>query len=166
MYVKKQENQTDGGPLVTMAPQQAVRLPHKGCAWYSLHTWTYTMTAIMTAVNIGNVRNWHSTQSCAQVAITDRWPWQLWCTQSLHSVSVVCEISWIWSDENISIGKNTANKIYADICLRIVFTAAKILKIMEIFFIFTVNLLFLQKISKKFRKFGFEVNISMKTLWR
>ena len=32
MYVKKQENQTDGGPLVTMAPQQAVRLPHKGCA--------------------------------------------------------------------------------------------------------------------------------------
>ena len=72
MYVKKQENQTDGGPLVTMAPQQAVSLLHKGWALYSLHTWTYTVTAIMTAVSIDNVSNWHSTQSCAQVAITDR----------------------------------------------------------------------------------------------
>ena len=42
--------------------------------YYFLHTWTYTVTAIKTAANIDNVRNWHSTQSCAQVAIAVRWP--------------------------------------------------------------------------------------------
>ncbi len=32
MYVKIMGNQTNGGPLVTMAPKQAVWLPHNGWA--------------------------------------------------------------------------------------------------------------------------------------
>lgn len=109
-----------------MVPQQTAWLPHKGRVWRFLHTWTYMMTAITTAISIDNVRNWHSTQSCAHVAIVVRWPWQWWCTHSLHSVSVVSGISWKWSDENTSIDRNTANKTPADICLQIAFTNAKL----------------------------------------
>ena len=116
-------NQKVGGPLVTIVPQQALWQMHKVWARNFLHTLIYTVTASITATNIGNVRNWHSTHSCAHVAIAVRWPWQLWCTQSLHSVSIACGASWIWSDDKASIGRNTANKKNADICLRVSFIA-------------------------------------------
>ena len=121
-----------GGPLVTIAPQQTVWQSHIGWARNFLQTWTYTMTATIIAASIGKVRNWHSTQSCVHVAVAVKWPWQLWCTQSLHSVSLVCGASWMCSDDNISIGRNTANKTIADICLLVVFTAAKVRSFFEI----------------------------------
>ena len=120
------QNHKVGGPRVTMVPQHMAWTLCRSWAWLFKHTWTYTMTTITVAVIIVSVTNWHSTQSWAHVAVAVMCPWQLWCTQSLHSVSVACGTSWKWSEENISIGRNTANKIHAEICLRIVFTTAKV----------------------------------------
>ena len=127
MYVKNRGSQTVGGPLVTIAPQQAVWQSHTGWAQRILHTWIYNVTAIMIAVIIGKIRNWHNTQSCAHVAVVVRWPWQLWCTQSAHSVSLVWGTTWMWADDSTSIGTNTANSNHEAICrLASCFTAAKI----------------------------------------
>ena len=120
-------NQMDGGPLVTIAPQQEVWQSHKDWALYFLHTWTYIVTAIIIAASIGNVRNWHSTQSCAQWGVTVIWPWQLWCSQSTHSVAMVSPVSWMWTDDSRSIGTNTANSNHEAICCFFVsFTATKV----------------------------------------
>ena len=87
-----------------------------------------------------NVRNWQSTQSCIHEAVCVRWPWQLWCTQSAHSVNAVDLLSsCTWSDEKTSIGRKTANSNHDAICrLFSSFMAAKVVRNTEI-------LLFLHK---------------------
>ena len=82
----------------------------------------------MVAVSILSVRNWHNTQSWIAVAVWERCPWQLWWTQSEHSVSATDELALCtWSDDKTSIGTNTANSIHEAICLFVVsFTGAKI----------------------------------------
>ena len=57
---------------------------------YSSMPWiATTATLSTTAASMGNERNWHSTQSCVKLAVAVKWPWQLWCTQSVQVVSVV-----------------------------------------------------------------------------
>lgn len=101
------------------------------------------MTAAAAAVSMVSVRNWHSTQSCAHVAVWVRCPWQLWCVQSIQSFSAwETASSCTWSDEKTSIGRNTANSNHDARCRFVVkFTAAKVIRF---FWIAKTNGIFLR----------------------
>lgn len=76
--------------------------------------------------SIGNDRNWQKRQSCVTL-VCWRWPWHWWFLQSTHSVSVVfSSSSWVWTEENMSIGTNTSSSIHDAIFL---FTSSFMLQI-------------------------------------
>ena len=116
-----------GGPRRLMTPQVTVTIRQRFRAYKRKPLFKTTAKSTAAATSIGSVRNWHSTHSCMCFVICVRCPPQWWCTHSVQDASAFSEDSWMCNDDSTSIGRNTANKTYADICLRIVtFMTAKL----------------------------------------
>lgn len=128
-----------------------------GC-WASILTLTVRLMNVKLTVAVAKnvrVRNWQRTQSCAQWLAAVMCPWQVWCTQSAHSVTTVevLSSSCTWSDEKISIGKKTANSNQAAIYLLVFsFTAAKLLITAITSSLFYLKITFFKHNGEKWRK--------------
>jgi len=91
----------------------------------------YTLLNICSAatatISMGRLSSWQTTQEWSDGDCWARWPPQWWWIHSAQVEAADRSDWWICSDENTSIGTNTANSTQEQICLFVfVFTASSI----------------------------------------